>query len=424
MSSDPRVPTIYLDHGEAYGNLGDEAMLLNAVRRIRRRLGECRFVVPCETGRPLPTIEGGHHVTAPRLPTAALAERSSSCRRALKAVGRRVPSDLPWRVPAWLYLRGVGLPGWRRVLGALARCDAVYCVGAANMNDVTRRSQLLVKWLIVSRARRLGIPAVVSSQALGPLTHAWALRKALETARRASHFSLRDRGISRELLVTEGLDVPRVGDEAFSLPAAPESGAFDLLARAGVDGRRPFGFVHFRATDYVRPTQDCYALLAALFDGLRSDAQVVFLPMSYGHRSSPDVECAAGIRALMAKPTRLQVLDCPSEPGVARRLVGMARWVVSLSYHLQVFALAEGTPVLPLVRGAYYRAKARGLLGWTDGRLPAASLDEVSECELQNLTERLEEQADNYASILGGAARRIARVNDAPVEALAQALGR
>ncbi len=37
MTGGPQaMPRIYLDHGEAYGKVGDEAMLINAVRRRQR----------------------------------------------------------------------------------------------------------------------------------------------------------------------------------------------------------------------------------------------------------------------------------------------------------------------------------------------------------------------------------------------------
>ena len=45
---------IFVDHGEAYGNQGDEAMLLNALERLARYLGPCEFILPSEPGKPLP----------------------------------------------------------------------------------------------------------------------------------------------------------------------------------------------------------------------------------------------------------------------------------------------------------------------------------------------------------------------------------
>src|ERR1700732_877804 len=49
---------VFLDHGEAYGNLGDEAMLQSALRRLSAHLGPVRFVVPRQERRPLPSLAG------------------------------------------------------------------------------------------------------------------------------------------------------------------------------------------------------------------------------------------------------------------------------------------------------------------------------------------------------------------------------
>jgi hypothetical protein len=139
---------------------------------------------------------------------------------------------------------------------------------------------------------------------------------------------------------------------------------------------------------------------------------------------APDGLCGDSVRRLMRRPDRLRLLACPSEPGTARRLVAMSDWVVSLSYHLQVFALGESVPVLPLVSGAYYDQKAEGLRGWADGRMPCVDLARASAEELGSAISDLESGADGHRAVLSEAAARIRAVNEEPVEALARALGR
>lgn len=414
-------PRILLDHGEAYGNLGDEAMLINAVRRIRQQVGPCELVVPRQKGMPLPDLADCSEVVLPPRSASRLTDN-----RLVKKLLRRFPLDAPWRLAAQAAVHrppnADGAP-WERLAAEVARCDAVYCVGAANMNQWTRRDQLLKKWLLVRLAERCGVPVVVSSQAVGPFEDDWALRMAADAVRRASDFTFRDRGVSRRVLAGAGLDVgpsADVGDEAFALPAGPEDDAVGLLRDSGMDAGKPFGIVHFRGTDYLGRTDRHLPKLAAVLDGLPDKPVPVFLPMSRGFHAPPDAECAGALQSQMADPGRLRVLPCPDYPGVARRLVGMARWVVSLSYHLQVFAMAEGIPVLPLVSGEYYRHKAAGLVAWTDDRVPVADLDAASAREVRRRMEELETCRGAHVAKMKEAVARISPVNDRPPEVLAQ----
>jgi len=423
-------PRIYMQHGEAYGNLGDEAMLVNAVRRIQARLGPCEFVLPCQPGRPLPAVPGGRLVPAPRLFLSWLSEHSGRAGMLSRRAARRLPWDMPWRACAALQRHcapsGVPASGWPRFLASLATCDAIYCVGAANMNENTRRNALLTKWLLVQHGRRLRIPVIVSSQGLGPLRTRWALECVVETLQSADHFSLRDHGPSRELLRDAGVSSSRileVGDEAFSLPPSDVESARAFLVEAHVDPDRPFGVVHFRGTDYIRPTRRHYPALAAALDGLSEAVQIVFLPMSYGHRTQPDLQCARAIRDRMSRPHRLRLLRCPDRPQVARRLVGMAAWVVSLSYHLQVFALAGQVPMIPLISGPYYRQKARGILGWTGDVVKPIDLDRTPVKDIGGKLGGLLERAGKQRETLRAARARIEKVNDLPLRALARAIG-
>ncbi len=428
MTGGPQpTPCIYLDHGEAYGNVGDEAMLINAVRRIRSRIGPCRFILPKRPGSPIPSFADCHTIATPRLALEQLANpvlRLCRPRRVFRQWGQ----DWLWQVCCEILLHRpverMGLRAWHAAQAALCRCDAIYCVGAANMNEGARRGALLIKWLLTIRAQRMGIPVIVSSQGIGPFRKSWPLRRTIEVVRRATHFSFRDCGVSRRVLESAGVDTSEfadVGDEAFSLPPASKASAVRFLEQAGVDASVPFCIVQFRSTDYGRRTEFLLPKLAAVLDRLDT-AQMVFLPMSRGFHAPADTLCARAIKQHMNAPHRLRVLPCPTDPGLARRLVAMARWVASLSYHLQVFALAESTPVLLLVSGGYYGLKARGLAAWTRNRVPVADLESCSVEELCRLIGDLEGRSKEYGAILAEAARRIQRVNNIPLEALARAL--
>jgi polysaccharide pyruvyl transferase WcaK-like protein len=406
-------PRIYLDHGEAYGNLGDDAMLVNAVRRIQERIGPCSFVLPVRDGCTVPTIEDSTIISSPGFGPQG-------------RIMRRATPDAVWRIAGAVMARSsLWARRWRRAVRALRGCDALYCVGAACMNEWGKRGPLLTKWALIKTARRLGKPVIVSSQTIGPFRSRWPLMRTAEAVEMADHFSFRDRGVSLGILKAAGVDTSElleVGDEAFSLPPARVERGRAWLAAARVDPDRPFGLIQFRATDYTRRTSRHYPRLAAALDRLATDVQLVFLPMSRGSHGRPDARCGDAIRRLMARPERMRVLTCPSDAGLARRLVAMARWVASLSYHLQVFAIGEGTPVLQLVSGDYYRHKAVGLNGWAQGRLPAVDLGACSSEELCARIASLEVGREEHVAVLRRAARAMAQVNDLPIEALDRSL--
>lgn len=58
------------------------------------------------------------------------------------------------------------------------------------------------------------------------------------------------------------------------------------------------------------------------------------------------------------------VVDEVMEPSVAKSVLGGAELLVSTRYHPVVFALGEGTPVIPLHFDSYYRQKMGGAIGW------------------------------------------------------------
>ncbi len=410
----PLPPRIYLDHGEAYGNLGDDAMLLNAARRICARLGPCSFVLPVRPGSPLPSIEDATVIASPGFGSQG-------------RIMRRATPDAVWRLAGAVMARSsLWARRWRRAVKALRGCDALYCVGAASMNEWGRRGPLLTKWALIKTARRLGKPVIASSQTVGPFRSRWPLMQTAAAVGLADHFSLADRSVSRAVLREVGVETDRlseVGDEAFSLPPASMARGRAWLAASRVDPEQPFGLVHFRATDRTRRTSRFYPRIAAALDRLPTDAQLVFLPMSRGFHARPDARCGDAIRRLMVHRERLRVLACPSDPGLARRLVSMARWVAPLSYHLQVFAIAEGTPLLQIVSGDYYRHRATGLNGWAEGRLPVADLGLTSSAELSEKIADLERHRRKHADALARAAKAVARANEQPIEALASRLG-
>src|ERR1043165_6029959 len=84
---DRRPLTFYLAHSAATGNLGDDAMLLNAARRLGERFPDSRLRVPLRRGGTLPAGLPPDEVHADVRRVTALTRRATSPLR----LGKRGP---------------------------------------------------------------------------------------------------------------------------------------------------------------------------------------------------------------------------------------------------------------------------------------------------------------------------------------------
>ncbi len=415
---------IYLEHGEAYGNLGEEAMLLNAARRLRAEIGDVEFVVPQVNNSPLPSIEGGRLIQSPY----------PSMREAMKKlmpfsrVRRKIHSleyD-PLALSVLHLMRWVGGVGrWRKMIGHLSTCDGVYFVGCANLNDFARISFVLPKYALLREAVTRDIPVVVSSQTVGPLSISWVQTLVRKMVEEATYFSARDKGVTEKYLSRAGVNPSSIqfsGDEAFTLPAADEGSVTSYLKNSGVDPSEPLALVHFRATDYTQQTGHHYETLARALDDASVDAKLCFLPMSYGEHSGDDAECGNAIRGRMQEPERLTVLEPSTDVKVVRALFNRARWALGLSYHVQVFSVSAACPFALLTSGDYYETKAEGVHNLVEREVPLVSLSEATSSDIVEAVESLESEQKHYRKHLRSVRDQILEVNDGPVDAMASVL--
>jgi polysaccharide pyruvyl transferase WcaK-like protein len=370
-----RPVRVFVDHGEAYGNLGDEAMLVQALERVERRFGPCSFVLPRAGDAPLPPSLPALEAVSPPLRTLGI--RTDAIARRLGRLSLRPERISVLRLAAAQLLAEAA---WSQRLGrrpsaelaalldTLAGCDVFYGVGAADFSDHWLEGVIYKSWLYRLAAGVVPIVAV-SSQGLGPLEIPWARRAAARGFRAVDLLSFRDVSASADLVRAMGIRTPTAvtGDEAWGLAADDEAGRA-LAVSAGVAPDEQYVAVHFRATDYTRDTRHLASRLAGLLDRL---AEVVpyrylFVPMSYAVHSGDDAAYAAEIRGRMARPEALAIADTPRDVRAAKGLVAGARFSLGLSYHVHVFALSQGLPALVLYTGGYYRAKSDGLVGFFD----------------------------------------------------------
>jgi polysaccharide pyruvyl transferase WcaK-like protein len=375
---------IFVDHGEAYGNLGDEAMLWNALRRLEKHVGPCRFVVPREGQRPMLSLPGFdiEETPSPYMSFVRICDAPKQPWWVRMLAGRSGKSGLSRKVleaellarSGWLALVDADFRAFHR---ALKSCAAFYGVGAADFNDFNARGAAFKTW--VYRLARRAVPVVaVAAQGFGPIENKELVTVMREGFSALDLLSFRDCRFSAEFTAALGnLDCETrvVGDEAFTLPVADPAARDHVLAEAGLAPGEPFVAVHWRGTDYTQDTRQFLGKLALACDEVvdSTAAKVVFVPMSFDVHSGQDVELAGELAGRMRHPAHLVPLPLQKDVRVIKAVIGRAMFTLGLSYHVHVFGLTQGRPALILYTGDYYRYKSEGLVQFYGP--PSAALD-------------------------------------------------
>lgn len=416
---------IYIDHGEAYGNLGEEAILLNALWRLERFMGPCEFILPAVPGKPLP--EGLPRLTTVLPPHIALARWAKVFRLPFAAV-RRIPllrrlfpmpdSAYFWRCAThWanfkMFLLRLGIvksagKNLQPFLSTIKSCDAFYGVGAAAFSDCWLPGVVYKCWLYCVVRPFVRVSAV-SSQGIGPLETKWALRMMKRSFEKLDFLSFRDHSLSQSIVENEkpaNVRYKMVGDEALTLPTERDK-ASDLLRGTKLPEGRSFIAVHFRGTDFTQDTRCLVPRIAGILDqiALVVPHYFIFFPMSYHQHSGLDEEIGSAIRNHMVAPDRFLIAPTCKDVRAVKAAVGMARYSLGLSYHLHLFCLSQGRPSIIVYTGKYYRCKSEGLVALYGGSNAALDLERTGDAQIVSTVRNVENSYE-------GTCEAICRVNE------------
>jgi polysaccharide pyruvyl transferase WcaK-like protein len=438
-----QVPKVFVDHGEAYGNLGDEAMLLRALSRLRQYLGPCKVLLTAAEAAPLP--DGLVEVERIRSPRGMLRHRATWVEHQFEKLYRlpsvwrwlAKPSDFFfWRAAVWLtgvegwlwrwklWHKDSAFSQWRKTIRG---CDLFYGVGAATLNEPNQYGLVYKAWLYgeVERA----IPCrVLSAQGLGPFQTKSGLRAVKRCLRAMSAVSFRDCAYS--LSVARRLRLRHVeqaitGDEAFTLPVAADQDVESFLRAAGIEPGEPFVAVHFRATDYTRETESLLPHIVSVLDGVMDQLpRLLFIPMSYDTHSGKDEEYGERIRAALRLPSHWLVAPLCKDVQLIKGVVGRAYFSLGLSYHLHVFSLSQGHPAVILYTGDYYRLKSDGLIGFYGHPSVALDLDKVDTIAVREAIRQVEIGYGPACQAIQSVNEAILKENDWVLRQLVLRLGR
>jgi len=241
-------------------------------------------------------------------------------------------------------------------LDAIERADLVVVNGAGVITDPFRENALGILTTLDLATRR-GIPTALVGQGLGPIDDPVLWARAAEVLPRVTLIGVRESQTSVPLLSSLGVHPDTVvvtGDDAVEL-AFSARGA----RNCAVAGAVPKIGVNVRVASYADVAADMLAELRDALTAAASDhgARMTPIPIAH-HGGRMDVDTLRELLAGLGDADGGASLETP-QLVIAR--VGECRVVVSGSYHGAVFALAQGIPVVALVKSPYYVNKMTGL---------------------------------------------------------------
>jgi polysaccharide pyruvyl transferase WcaK-like protein len=417
---------IYIDHWEDYESIGDQAMLLNAMRRLEVYLGPCTFVTPHSPKKTGSFLLQNMVPVGP--PTNELTSTARQVRSLYSKARKLFPScfpasevrsskflDLAQKIIALkLFLYSLGLhfvfkQSFQDFLEEIKKCDVFFTVGDCSLNDYWLEGLILKSWLI--NTVRPFIPiCVLSSQGIGPLTASSSRRRLVDALKKLDILSFRDFSYSKALVESEGLSgIPYkiVCDEAFTFPSCDQNATWGFLKAAGLEEGQPFIAVNFRNTDFTQNTTHLLEKIAELLDRVITTTQksIVFVCMSKGDDYGRDHAAGLSLKSTMKQTDKFHVLEPVEDIGLVKGIIGQAAYTIGISYHLHVFSLSQGHPTIALYSGEYYKTKSDGLIAFYGE--PSRSVD-ISKIDVEEVLRYIVALEAQYT----GACAHVREVND------------
>ena len=326
-------------------NIGDVAMLQSCIARLWSQWPDAEIMViahePARLASYCPGTIAIGRTFADRWPARTFPRKL------------RLMLDQAWKMGA-PYLPGrprAGSPpgGPRTAIQAVREADLVVASGGGYLTDFWWWHAVGVLSLL-ALAQRLGKPTAMFGQGIGPVRGRVLRAQARVVAPRLAVLGLReDRNDAAVSLGAPAAMVCLTGDDAFELAVAQEVAGGGAL---GVNVRVA-GYARVDETTAARVGDQVLAIAAEL------GAPLIALPVS---RYRADADLAA-LRALLrpADARAVLTLDDITSPQELVAAVARCRAIVTGSYHVAVFGLAQGVPVVCLTRSSYYDAKFAGL---------------------------------------------------------------
>jgi polysaccharide pyruvyl transferase WcaK-like protein len=372
---------IVVQNGEYWlSNKGDLAMLAVTVRRLQERWPQARIGVL--TSAPLllrgfapgtePISDSGAGGWPGKPALGRLAERAGPRIVGPASVawltGREVPRRYARRIAHMLRPAGGSTGSTRSGTDtvALRHASLVLAMGGGYFTDVdpeqAHRTLDLLEYAV-----RNGIPAAMVGQGLGPVEDPGLLARASEVLPKVDLIALREGLRGPELLARLGVPGDRVvvtGDDAIELGYGVRS----ALPGNGIG-------ICLRVAEYSPVAAATKDAVGQSVRGFASRMGAALVPLIISEYRSEDRRSTLPLVA--GYPNAVRALGRYVTPYATAGQVSRCQILVTGAYHLAVFALSQGIPVVGLSSSRYYDDKFLGLDAmFGGGGLELVRLDE------------------------------------------------
>lgn len=237
---------------------------------------------------------------------------------------------------------------------AIYNADLVVACGGGYITDVFKQHAISAINTL-ELANRLGKPTVMLGQGLGPLRDQELLARVKAVLPSIDLIALREKRAGVPILNSIGISQERMiitGDDAIELAYQARTSKLDI----GIG-------VNLRVSGYSNISPDLLEEVRVVLQNAAEQFRAPLIPVPISHNAfGSELSDSMTIQKLLKgyndRADGGQHLDTPIK---VINQVGRCRVVVTGSYHAGVFALAQGIPIVGLVKSEYYADKFLGL---------------------------------------------------------------
>ncbi len=353
--------------GYGYRNVGDEAQLSANLKELSAVFPDA--LIKVLSPNPLYTfLEHGRCLVGEAPRTAFYDEGESKLYR-LDTIFAKI---IFWGRSIWLYLNTMlvrcglpvlFLPAKRAgMLHELATSDLVFFSGGGYLTGSTL-SRLWEALFFIAYADLLRVPVVLSGQTIGVWDSRLTKFLARWAFRKPRIITTRDAEDSLAALSSIGIQHKNIFstfDDALFCEKAADETVKDALRRSGLTEGRRYVTLNFHFWGMNTPEQknDIMARIAAMIEYIRgrTEMDICCVPMTPADR-----QAMLDFMEIRPEP-ELKLLAHDDDFRIVRGCIAGSEICITMKHHPIIFSLGEGTPVISLAKGEYYRHKNSGAL--------------------------------------------------------------
>lgn len=405
MPSNNQIKIIYMGGYRGIMNLGDHAMALNMIERLRARVRNIQITILVNDFKN--PLNNGHFCYS-----YTFFRGMGKFRKILNAfyIGKLIDEFLQLLkcfyivINGWLYNHvRIFLPMSKETSSTiveLSQSDLIWFGGGGHINDIATISGVYGTTVLCILAIIFNKEVIMTGQGLGPLEKKINKKLLSLVLPRVKFIALRDYSESKNILKKLGVPESKiilVGDDAASLRTTTEDRISKIFDKEDIKLQSLTFGVQFRKTNYTKPYEEKeIRIIAKILDYLVEtfDARILFIPTNY-EKSVDDRDAEFNIFKNMNNKKDANFIVNEYDPFEIKSIIGKMNFFLGFSYHPLVFALTQAVPSICFYNNEYYFMKNKGLFDWFSLGEFAINLNSFSFESFEGIVNKLFSESEN-----------------------------